>query len=82
MRREPQDKKAALRRIRWSVVALELWVLLVVLYVFIIKKMPFTLERGIQLGISFLLPLLLYFVYRWQWRIRSRSSAPEDSDQQ
>ena len=78
MTTKPTNSKASLRRISLIILALEVWVLMVALYVFVIKKEPFTWARGGQLALSFLVPIALYFAYRWRARLRSKSS----SDQQ
>ena len=80
--REPRNKKAALRRIRWSVLVLALWGLLVAGYVFLVKKLPFTMERGMQLGVSLLLPLLLYYIYVKRWQIRSSNFQSKEEDEE
>lgn len=80
MTKKPTTPKAQLRRILLSIFALELWVLLVALYVFVFKKEPFTWVRGIQLFLSLLIPVVLFFIYRWRFRLRSRSSFTEEDN--
>lgn len=72
MRLKSNHRDNTQRRITLLVIALEVWAIIVALYVLLIAKSSFTWTLVLRLGASFLLPLLLWFVLRWQNRLRKR----------
>lgn len=65
------------RRTLFLVIALELWVLGIALYALFKEKVTPSLDFFLILGVSFALPILLYFVARRRDQMRERNRARE-----
>lgn len=65
------------RRTLFLVIALELWVLGIALYALFKEKVTPSLDFFLILGVSFSLPILLYFVARRRDQMRERNRSRE-----